>query len=148
MSSPNKPQKRLKRLGSVAATGFLRKSAVREDWVSLVEQKDNASVADYKTLRRNDLNRRHLMSLTRGMSPIETVGKFRMLPRTVLARLIKSWVTWLILFIYGGAAAGTRSGVNFGELDLTAFDGGGTIVTFMVIFYIGYCYNRYTVSCR
>eukprot|EP00966_Prymnesium_polylepis_P114302 2641119-Prymnesium_polylepis.1 len=68
---------------------------------------------------------------------------------TVVPRLLRQPTQWFVLAVYGVTAFLTR--IDTGaeaiaeELDLESFSGAGTMVTFMIIFYVGYCYNRQQV---
>ena len=75
--------------------------------------------------------------------------RFDKLGQTVLLPILFHPVPWLILITYGTTAALTRHGtLVFDQDDLedgrNAFDGSGILITFMIVFYVGYCYNRYS----
>lgn len=66
------------------------------------------------------------------------------LPQTVFARLIWFPIFWILLATYAAIATLSRTGViDLGEPIPSAFDGASVLVTFMVIFFVGYCYNRH-----
>jgi hypothetical protein len=53
---------------------------------------------------------------------------------------------WLILITYLTSAAMSRFTdlVQFDDGSPTAFDGANILVTFMIVFYVGYCYTRWS----
>ena len=79
-------------------------------------------------------------------SRADSIARMAALPRTVIPRIATHALTWLVFGVYAGSATTCRLGVDFGVRDLTSFDSSNTLVTFMIVFYVGYCYNRYTAQ--
>ena len=121
------------------------------EWVPLVEGLENGADPNEPTiedLRKTDKARKHLLGLARSTSAIDTLIKLHTLPRTVLPRLAKKPLIWLMFAVFAAGAAAARSGwlteeeiEQAGMLD-TMVRENGTMVTFMVVFYVGYCYTR------
>ena len=93
--------------------------------------------------------RESLLEEARRYSPISLVLAFSKLPQTVLVRIIWFPITWIILSTYAAIASLTRAGViDLGKSTsiaehVNAYNGASVLVTFMVVFYLGYCYNRH-----
>ena len=102
--------------------------------------------SSFEDVVKADMERKALLSLARDISPIDSIARLSALPRTVIPRILSHYLTWLVVLIYIVASVICRIGVDFGDLDLTAFDSSNTLITFMIIFYVGYCYNRYTAQ--
>ena len=121
------------------------------EWVPLVEGLENGADPNEPTiedLRKTDKARKHLLGLARSTSAIDTLIKLNTLPRTVLPRLAKKPLIWLMFAVFAAGATAARSGwlteeeiEQAGMLD-TMVRENGTMVTFMVVFYVGYCYTR------
>ena len=119
---------------------------VKYEWIPMIdngkyEQRDR--IKDVSAVRRLDVKRKDMLTIARNLRPIDSVGAFSLLPRTVLPRIMKYGWTWLILVLYALIASLTRIGTDFGEVDVEKFDAGTSIITFMIVFYVGYCYTRY-----
>ena len=121
------------------------------EWVPLVEDAgvgESSSDMTYADLRELDRKRKTLLTLARSTSAIDTLIKISTLPRTTLPRLAKKPLIWLLLIIFGAGNALARLDLLSPELldEAGSLDGvlrdGGTMVTFMVVFYVGYCYSR------
>ena len=70
--------------------------------------------------------------------------------QTVLRHLPQRLITWLVLFIYC-LVAGLTSNGYIQPLDPDSDVGlseAGILVTFMIVFYVGYCYSRFEQSAR
>lgn len=116
------------------------------DWQPMIDNGEyeiKHRIIDHEEVRRHDKERKVLLGLSRNVSPIDTVIRLGMLPRTVIPRIIVHPTTWIVLGCFAISAIVTRCGVSFGS-EIPEFDGGSTIMTFMVIFYMSYCYSRYT----
>ena len=101
--------------------------------------------ATFEDIVKADAARKELLSLARNNSPIQSVGRLSTLPRTVIPRILRRFPTWLVLIVYVISCIACRLGLDFGDLDLvlTAFESSNPLITFMIIFYVGYCYTRY-----
>ena len=155
-------------------------------WVPLVdeEQQSSGSTSEptHTDIRRMDKKRKTLLKLARSTSALDTLIRFRQLPRTVLPRLMKRPLVYAFVLAYMAGAILTRyeymslkdveeAAKLSGELQSTepvrtrthpalsaligsletyrrvrlhtcAGNTGGQMVTFIVVFYVGYCYNR------
>jgi len=96
-------------------------------------------------LCKDDNQRLELLDLSRTLTPVGTIVRIDKIPRSVLPKLLAQPTQWFILAVYITAAVLQRNGVDFGPIDGVNFEGAGQMVTFMIIFYVGYCYNRQQV---
>ena len=81
----------------------------------------------------------------RTLSPIDTILRFHKLHHTVLLAILRHPVTWLVMGTFVTSAYMARNGVwDADALDQTSFEGADLLVTFMIIFYVGYCYGRFS----
>ena len=116
-------------------------------WVPLVEdvQLSTAHEPTHDELREMDQRRKKLLALARDTSAIDTLLKLGQLGRTVLPRLAMKPLIYVFLVIFGVGAVLTKFGI-MSETDVAEAedidDTGGTMVTFIIVFYVGYCYNR------
>ena len=106
----------------------------------------NGRHATFADIMKADEQRKKLLTLAREINPIDSIVRMAALPRTVIPRIAQHMLTWAVLMTYATACVLTRCGVEFGMLDLTSFDASNTLITFMIIFYVGYCYSRYTAQ--
>jgi hypothetical protein len=100
--------------------------------------------ATFADISKTDVERKKLLSLARETNPMDSILSLAALPRTVVPRILTHALTWLVVACYAAACVMTRSGVEIGILDVNSFDGSNQMITFMIIFYVGYCYSRYT----
>lgn len=107
-------------------------------------QKERMTAVSYDQLIATDKKRKQLLLMAKSLSPMASALKLRLLPRTVVPRLLKHYLTWVVIFTWGITTALARLGFTEGDIDDAVFNGAGTMVTFMIIFYVGYCYTRYT----
>ena len=70
-----------------------------------------------------------------------TILRIGLIRRTVLPRVLSHILTWAILAVYAVAAACARIGIlEYAEIEeASGVENVGTVVTFTVIFYVGYC---------
>ena len=101
----------------------------------------------YADLMKTNDYRERLLDDARKYSPISSVFHLRKVPQTVLWRMFAFPIVWALLAVYVVVATLTRTGhIDLGssdDFDVGAFDGAEVLVVFMVVFYLGYCYNRY-----
>ena len=119
------------------------------EWKRMVETSEaraRLKKPSYQDLTQLDDKRRKLLMLARETSPIDSLGRVWLIGHTVIPRLLKHGLTWLVVCVFGITATITRMGVDVGDLSDVSriLDGVSTMVTFMIIFYVSYCYNRYT----
>ena len=120
------------------------------EWVSLADSGGAASKLEkewtHQELRDVDKKRKTLLELARSTSAMDTLFKIWTLPRTVLPRLAMKPLIYIILASFACGAVLARTGImsddNLAEAEQLE-DSGGTMVTFIVVFYVGYCYTRY-----
>lgn len=93
-----------------------------------------------------DEQRKELLQVAR-MDKVATLFfHFKRWGNTVVPRVLQNAVTVLVLITYGIVAYVVRSGhwdISSIDLDLIESQGMSGLVTFMIIFYVGYCYDRH-----
>ena len=94
------------------------------------------------------MKRKRLLGMARHLSPIDTVGRLGLINRTVLPRILRHGTCWAVMLVYLLACVLSRTGyLAFTDFDTIATTEGlaqpGRVITFMIIFYVSYCYNRY-----
>ena len=105
---------------------------------------DSKDYPTWEELRQMDQKRMKVLGYARDMSPLDTIGKIWLLRRTILPRLLRHYLLWVVLVTFGSTAACARLGYGSDAAQTEAvLEGGGNFVAFMVIFYVGYCYQRY-----
>jgi len=98
----------------------------------------------YEETAAVDMRRKRLLYDARLYSPIDMVLRVDKLTQTVLLPLLRHPVTWIVSLVYSASAIGARyGGLQYGDLERDTFDGTNSMVTFMVVFYVGYCYSRF-----
>ena len=91
-----------------------------------------------------DTQRKHLLQDARGHSPLSLCFRLDKLGRTVLPRVVAQPLVWLTFLTFGVVASLARTGVHAPEFDSNvSLNQLGVLVTFVVVFYVGYCYNRH-----
>ena len=122
------------------------------DVPSDAKQQAAEAATSHTALRKDDKVRLQLLRVSRETSPVGTVLRLDLLYSTVIAKLLAQPTQWFVLIVYGVTAILAR----VGWLDHTSegrptdaivslsstFASASTMVTFMIIFYVGYCYNR------
>ena len=92
-----------------------------------------------------DERRKALLELARWASP-STSFRIAKLGNTVLPRVGSCLLTWITFGAYAVAATLIRTG-NWDsasqDMDVVESQGMSTLVTFMIVFYVGYCYDRH-----
>lgn len=103
--------------------------------------------ASYSELMKTNDYRELLLDDARRYSPISSVFHLNKIKQTVVYRILFFPLAWILFSTYGVCAALTRYGViDLGHVDdelEPAFAGAEVLVTFVVVFYLGYCYARY-----
>lgn len=93
----------------------------------------------YAATRVQDGVRKALLRDARRLSPIEMIVRVDKLRHTVLLPLIKSPMAWIVVLTHLFSAIGSRWGfLSFPDLENEAFDGKASLITFMIVFYVGY----------
>lgn len=127
----------------------LRAMATKNAAVSIVDARDTDRVFGYKVPRNYretqqlDSLRKSLLNDARRLGSIDTVFRLDKLSQTVLMRLPLHPITYVVLSMHAASAALTRYEYLQPIESSDIFDGAGVLVTFMIVFYVGYCYNRF-----
>ena len=90
----------------------------------------------FEELLAIDDKRKEILHLAKNHSPMTTALKIRLLPRTVLPRLLHHYLTWVVMATFATTCVAARLGITEDEIDDSVFNGAGTMVTFMIIFYV------------
>ena len=124
----------------------VRRADKQEAWQSPTHQvgrrSSDAGPTTFDELWKDDQKRKRLLALARHTAPLTTVGNLAILPRTVIPRLLHHWLTWAVFLIYTATAVLARLGMgefNITVMQVDAFSGVSTLVTFMIIFYVSFC---------
>jgi len=106
-------------------------------------------VAYTDTVQADD-RRMHLLLLTRRADPLSAVFDVRHIAYTALPRVLTSINMLFIVAAYASTAVTTRRGYwvyddssDTATSDGSAVEGMELLVTFNLVFYFGYCYNRF-----
>jgi len=109
----------------------------------------NVPVAYVDTVQA-DKRRKHLLLLTRRADPLFAVFDFRHITYTALPRVLTSLNMFIIMATFAATAVTSRYGywiytedANAARDDGDAVVGMELLVTFNLVFYFGYCYNRF-----
>ena len=75
----------------------------------------------------SDTQRKQLLSMARNLSPIDTIMRIGLMPRTVIPRILRHAVSWLVVGTYIGVATLARNNwaLVFDDVDsdvMTRFD--------------------------
>ena len=86
----------------------------------------------FTQLLQSDTARKRLLSMARNMSPIDTVANVVLLPRTVLPRILKHWVSWCVILTYIIIAALCRHEIAlvYDDVDSDVMNGLDVSITF------------------
>ena len=90
-----------------------------------------------------DKHRKKLLRYARLASLPTLFFRIDKLPHTVIPRILRSPLVYVVVFAYIAAAALARTGSWSFEYDANALSGAGLLISFMIVFYVGYCYNRH-----
>ena len=120
---------------------FVRTAAVG---LHSLDQDTQRIPAHYQDTVAIDTQRKHLLQDARGTSPLSLCFRLDKLKRTVLPRMVAQPLVWLTFATYGVVASLARSGVHAPDFDSNvSLNQVGVLVTFKVVFFVGYCYNRH-----
>ena len=107
---------------------------------------DQGQAISHEELRAVDEKRKKLLTLARDTSASSTIFQLWELPRTVLPRLLKKPIIWLVMLSFITGSVVSRLDLLGDEMSAETEhlnnQSGETTVTFMVVFYVGYCYTR------
>ena len=93
-----------------------------------------------------DEQRKVLLQVARVDKVATLCFHLKRLANTVVPRVLQNLLTVLVLITYGVVAYVVRNkhwDISSIDLDLIESQGMSTLVTFMIIFYVGYCYDRH-----
>ena len=94
-----------------------------------------------------DKRRKRVLAMSRQLSPIDSVAWVSLLRHTAIPRIHRRYATWAVYLGFLFFATLSRSGVwSVSDFDPDIVEGGTTVVTFMITFYVSYCYNRYATQ--
>lgn len=135
------PNKMLKRLQTVVVPN-VRWMPLYDESASASSRQDTPTWAEIVEMNAKRLA---LLSLARDTEPVNTVMKLSLVPRTVIPRILRHPLMWLVLLCFILSATLTRLEFHDKDVDsaVAALEGSGPFVAFMVMFYVGYCYTRY-----
>lgn len=108
----------------------------------------------YQDTMKVNGRREAVLSDARKLSPISAVMHVSKLKKSIIPRLLSYHIVYVLLAIFALCAITARmrdlyidelGGDIFGDESerAGAYDGASVLVTFMVVFYLGYCYSRY-----
>jgi len=107
---------------------------------------DEGQTFSHEQLRAVDEKRKKLLTLARDTSASSTIFQLGELPRTVLPRLLKKPIIWLVVLSFIAGSVVSRLDLIGDQMSAETENlnnqSGETTVTFMVVFYVGYCYTR------
>ena len=94
--------------------------------------------SSYAGTKAADARRKALLYDARNLSPIYTVWRLDKIWQTAVLQLFCHPGTWLVFAMYIVTAVLVRKGrVEFSDIDRDTFEGGTTLVIFMIVFYVG-----------
>ena len=98
----------------------------------------------YKDTMKVAGERERLLRDARRYSPISLVLAFWKIPQTVLVRLVRFPIVWILVGVYAALAALTRTGaIDLGLVDSNEIEGSASVlVTFVVVFFVTFCCAR------
>ena len=105
--------------------------------------------SSYEAVEIDDERRMTMLALSRESDLVFGLGLLtdpKRILSTVVPRLIIAPTTLLTIASFGVAAFLARSGViglAVEDYDESAMDGASVLISFLISFYLGYCYNRY-----
>ena len=107
-----------------------------------------AAPETYEASHKFDDKRVRNVNLARSTSPLAMWWRVDKFLHTIIPRVFCYWCFWLVILVYVFFASVSRFSyhlVDFGDSeDRTAFDGAGRMITYMIVFYVGYCYSRFS----
>ena len=135
--------------------GKARMTAVRKSQRDLFSTSTAERVPKtYRDTMKINGVREAVLNDARRLSPISAVLHANKLKNSIVPRLFSYVIVWIVVGIYAGCATLARlrdrygeffGGDPFGDAGMRegAYEGASVLVTFMVVFYLGYCYSRY-----
>ena len=102
---------------------------------------------DYPAIQRLDQKRINNMAEARSHSPLSLAWRLDKIGITIIPRIVWRLAFWLVVGAYMGFTLVSRFAfhlVSFTDEDRTVFEGANLMISFMIVFYTGYCYNRFS----
>lgn len=110
----------------------------RGQWQTLVRARPE-SLVTFAEIEAVDAKRQDLLEIARTNSPLVSALKIRLWPHTVVPRILCRSITWIVIAAWGITVALARMGITEENIDSDIFNSASAMVTFMIIFYVGYC---------
>lgn len=104
---------------------------------------DSTYRATFQDTIELDQHRKTLLRYARLASLPTLFFRIDKLPHTVIPRILRSPLVYVVVSAYIAAAALARTGSWSFDYDANALSGAGLLISFMIVFYVGYCYNRH-----
>ena len=104
---------------------------------------DSTYRATFQDTIELDQHRKTLLRYARLASLPTLLFRIDKLPHTVIPRILRSPLVYVVVSAYIAAAALARTGSWSFDYDANALSGAGLLISFMIVFYVGYCYNRH-----
>ena len=102
---------------------------------------------DYPAIQRLDQKRINNMAEARSHSPLSLAWRLDKLGITILPRIANRLAFWIVIacyFVFALVSQFAFHLVSFRDEDRTVFEGANLMISFMIVFYTGYCYNRFS----
>ena len=138
---------------SVSSRGSSRAQFTKASEKHVTDRDTKRIPSTYKDTMMVADTRDALLEDARRYSPISLVLALNKLHQTVLPRLACFPIVWILMAVYASVATCTHTGIapKTFVANMADFEGAGILVTFMVVFYVGYCYSRHFMiyeTCR
>ena len=121
---------------------FGRKMVGRKRSSQAVDFDSKKIDVDFESLKATDKERLKLLSYTRGMQPGWLLFSSH-LRHTSLPRIAANPIMWLSVLLYITAAVLRRQDIWVTTHNSAAVQGSSLLMTFIIVFFLGYCYNRH-----
>ena len=123
-----------------AKFGAARKAQQTESLHTKPRKASSKTPLDYAGTKAADSRRKALLFDARRLSPIDTVFRLDKIGQTALVPLFQHPGTWLVIMCYIATAVLTRRGtLHFVDVDRDTFEGGTTLVIFMIVLCAPHC---------
>jgi len=99
--------------------------------------------AHFDGIKETDVRRIKLLQNTRKIAPGWLMLEVRYIAHTALPRVVCSPTTWGSLVLYAIAATLRRMEIWTVTHNPAAVSGASLMMTFIIVFFLGYCYNRH-----
>ena len=99
--------------------------------------------SDYESMKDTDKKRLKLLHDIRGIAPGWLVFSRNDIRNTALPRIAANPTSWIALILFVIAAVLRRRDVWVTTHNPAAVQGSSLLMTFIIVFFLGYCYNRH-----